>query len=710
MDTRGLLFHLKVFIALNFDLITSYPWWFYIIAVVFSTAISLILYFRGKTSYLTQTWKVILGVTRFIAVFLICLLLIAPLVHLQLDKTADPVILFFQDNSQSLVNSKDSSRVKNEYLTNIQSVLEDLENDYDLVKFTFGEQVNETDNFDFNERLTNFSEIFEVVDARYRNTNVGAVIVASDGIYNRGSNPRYKGQGQFFPFYTIALGDTMPQKDLIIQKITNNRITYLDNIFPVQIQLRAREAQGETSNLIVTHDEKVVYSQPVNIQSDDYFEDVLIELNADEVGVKKYTVLIEDAEGETTYANNVQDFFIEVIDSRQKVLILGNSPHPDIGVLKQSIETNQNFDAEVSLINEFNGNFQQYDLIIWHQLPSLSFSETSLFQQARDLRKPQLFIIGNQTDLSAFNRLSNGLRIIPRADGFVDAQVENNLSFSLFSTNRESEELVTLYPPLHVPFARYNTVSDSHVLFYQKIGNVSTQIPLVMFSSTDGRKTGVITGEGIWRWRLNNFLRRDNHNIFDELITKMVQYLSVVEDRSFFRVSTGDFILENEPVIFEAELYNRSYELVNEPEVSLTITDGDGLDYDYTFSRTSNAYSIDLGTFETGEYTYSASATLGNETYTEEGIFNIVPLNLEDLNTIADHNLMFQIAENSGAKMFYPEEIETLPDEIAAREDIAPVIYNVDRYEDMINLRWVFFVVLFLLTVEWFVRKYNGGY
>jgi hypothetical protein len=38
-----------------------------------------------------------------------------------------------------------------------------------------------------------------------------------------------------------------------------------------------------------------------------------------------------------------------------------------------------------------------------------------------------------------------------------------------------------------------------------------------------------------------------------------------------------------------------------------------------------------------------------------------------------------------------------------------PVITAEEDLQDLINLKWIFFVILGFLTVEWAVRKYSGS-
>lgn len=671
---------------------------------------SALLYYKNTSESFSLWQKRLLSIFRFLVISLLCFFLLSPLLKMQITRQQEPVILFFQDNSQSLLIGKDSAYIKTQYIEKIKSVNRELERDFLVNKYGFGEQVAEKDSFTFSDRQTDMSEIFSTIEARYSNRNIGAVIIAGDGIFNRGRNPLYMSSAAFTPIYTIALGDTIPQRDLLINRLRHNRITYLNNVFPVEITVEARQASGQQSRVRVIHEENTVFERNLTFTSDNHFETLTAELEATETGIKRYRVEIDPIEDEITLANNQQEFFIEVIDSRQKILILANSPHPDVGALNMALQDNENYEVDVSLINEFEGQLEEYNLIIWHQVPSSPQQAQSLLSRASRENMAQLFIVGSQSNIAALNRQQTGIQINQRAAGFNDSRADINETFNLFQVTPDIRNLLNQLPPLRTPFASFNLSPGSQVFAFQRIGTVSTEYPLIAFTESGERKTGMILGEGIWRWRLGNFAREGNHNAFNDLVSRIVQYLSVVEDRSFFRLSTRNFLYENQPVVFEAELYNRSYELVNEPEVNLTIINEDGVEFDYIFGRTTNAYTLNAGVFPVGEYQYRAEVILGQDTYNAEGFFTVSPLNIEGINTVANHQLLFQLADNSGGKMFYPDQIEELASEIRNRDDIRPVLYSQAEYEDLINLRWIFFLLLALLTVEWFIRKYAGSY
>jgi hypothetical protein len=232
----------------------------------------------------------------------------------------------------------------------------------------------------------------------------------------------------------------------------------------------------------------------------------------------------------------------------------------------------------------------------------------------------------------------------------------------------------------------------------------------MMFTQSGEKKTGIICGEGIWRWRLQDYAEHNNQNIFNELIDKTVQYLSAKIDKSFFRVISKNNFYENEPVEFEAEVYNDSYELINDPEVSVSITNADGKKFPFTFSKTTNAYRLNAGVFPPGNYRYEAKVKVGAKMYSEHGEFSVSALQVETTNTIADHQLLYSLAKKSGGELVYPDQLDKLAEILNAREDIKPVSHSEKKLSDLINLKWIFFLLLSLISLEWFARKINGAY
>ncbi|MBI4945075.1 MAG: hypothetical protein HY840_01590 [Bacteroidetes bacterium] len=702
---------------MNFFLYTDYPWWFLLFCILAGFSYSFVLYSREKRFDETPKWvRRALPVLRFLAVTLLSFFLLSPLLKNITRTVEKPIIIFAQDNSESVVAGKDSTFYKNEYLKNIFGFVSSLADKYDTNVYSFGDKIKNGFAFNFKEKQTDITSLFDEIETRFSNRNVGAVIIASDGLYNKGQNPFYSAAQNKFPVYTIALGDTSVRKDLILSKVLSNRIAYRGNKFPVEIQLSARRLGGKITTCTVSKGKDVLFSQQVVILGNNYSTSIPVQLEAKETGMQRYTIKLSNVDGEVSYANNVKDIFIDVLDGRQKVLILADAPHPDVAAIKNALESNENYEVSSFIASDFDKSLAGYNLVIMDQLPSSKNPIQKLLADIDKEKLPVLYVLGSQLSVPMFNNLQKDINVPSEGGKINDALPLLSKDFSLFTVSDALRSYSSKFSPLQSPFGNYKINSSASVLFSQKIGLVETQQPLMLFTQSGERKTGIICGEGIWRWRLQDFSEHGNQNIFNELVDKTVQYFSAKIDKSFFRVTLSggegskNNFYENESVGFLAEVYNDSYELINDPEVSVTITNNDGKKFTFVFNKTTNAYRLDAGVFPVGNYRYEANVKVGAKIYGEKGEFSVSALQVEITNTIADHQLLYSLAKKSGGEMVYADQLKKLADLLNAREDIIPISHSEKKLSDMINLKWIFFLLLSLISLEWFIRKINGAY
>ena len=700
-------------ILLSIHIVTGYPLWFVIFCLLLGALYAAALYYKENKNEFSVTIKRVMAVLRLISVAFIAFFLLSPLLKLISSQVEKPVIIIAQDNSHSILNYADSSFYKSEYLNHLNTLAEQLKKKYDVKMYVFGEKTREfptNGKINFSDKETDISSVFEDINNNFSGCNVGAVILASDGDFNKGSHPVYASQNMKFPIYTLALGDTNLRRDAKIVKVNHNRYAYPGNSFPLEIVLNAVQCRGMTGDLKVLKDNEILYSKPISFSSDNYNTTVTVQLEAKGTGVQHYKVMISPLKNEISKANNVQDVFVEILNHRQKILILEAVPHPDISALKQSLENYNDYEVDVFSENEFTGQPTSYNLIILHQVPSLKKSSRQLITTIVKNKIPVLFIIGTQSDLAAFNELKSGLNINQPKSIYNESQAFGNKDFSQFSLNTETWRIINDFPPLTCPFGQYKVQNSANIFLFQKIGSVTTAQPLILLNQVDDVRYGIISGEGIWKWRLADYAQKNNHEAFDEIISKIAQYLSVKEDKSFFRIHNEHQYLENQPVEFSAEVFNDSYEPVHEPDVEMTITSNDGKKFPYTFSKTESGYQLNAGNFPVGVYNFNAKVKVGKNIFEKRGEFIILPLNAENINMTADHKILYDLAKKHDGEMFYPKQMELLADKINQRQDIRSVSFTQKKYTDMIDLKSLFFFILLLLTTEWFLRKYFGGY
>lgn len=665
-----------------------------------------------NSSIFTPTQQKYLFVLRSITVALIAFLLLTPLIRMLTKQVEKPILIIAQDNSESILLGNDSVFYKNDYPQKLKNISSQFGEEYEVRFISFGSEIVEGFDETYSQQQTDISKLFNELSNRFANRNVGAVILASDGIYNRGINPIYTIDKLSAPIFTIGLGDTIPRRDLLISGLEFNRIVYLENDFRVNVSVAARGFAGSRTKLTVQDATQVVFTQDINLNSSDFRIDIPVQLQANKVGTQRYTVSLQALEGEITTKNNQQIFFVDVLDGKQKVMLLAAAPHPDLAAIKQSIESNRNYEVEIVLLEDADlSKLSSYGLLILHQLPNANAKSGLLSQSIQALSLPVWYIIGNQTEYNSFNALQNAITVQNFSGSFNESQGVLRNDFYLFTLSEESKNRLRDFPPLNSPFLNATIKGQSAVLFNQLIGVVQTDRPLWAFTDIGGIKYGITYGEGLWKWRLHNFKASENHEAFDELITKTVQYLASKEDKRKFRVNANKkFFDENENITFVAEVYNDSYEPITQSEVTIELKNSNGASYPFAFNKADKNYTLNAGLLPVGDYTYTAKSILGTTESSVSGQFVINPLNVEELQTTADHALLFAIAERSGGQFLLPAQMDNLLDLIKNNEEITSTSFEEKRYEDIINLKFLFFLLLALLSAEWFIRKRSGVY
>jgi hypothetical protein len=690
----------------------AYPAGYLILCALAGLAVSLLLYFRSPLEA-PRPLLVGLAVLRFLGYSVLAALLLAPLLRYFDQQREEPVIVMAQDVSESVGLETDTLA----YVAAWRRLGDRLAEDYRVVDYTFGGTVRQGGALTFSDRKTDLSAVLDEVSELYGNQNLGAVILASDGIYNQGSNPLYREFGLGAPVYTVALGDTTVRRDLVVRRVFHNEIAYLNDQFTIQIDLSARNAAGEATTLTVTRlgegGSSRLHTERVNIDRPDFFTTREITLTADRPGVQRYRIAVSDIGEELSTANNRRDIFVDVLDARQRILILAAAPHPDVGALRQALSAGRNNEVTVAYAGDFAQDPAAFDLAILHQLPTSRYPVTGLLEQFAEAGTGYLIFLGEDTPAAQFNAAQG---LVRSAGG--GAQVRGNEvtatvvpEFRAFTLSEETRRALPVFPPLVAPFGTFAVTPAGRTVLRQRIGRVETEYPLLVVGEGQSMRTAVWLGTGLWQWRLFDYLEHDNHERFDELIGQLTQYLTVRDDKRRFRVSLAESVIdEGEAVRLDAELYNSSYELVNDPEASLTVYGPGDREYQYTFSRTESAYTLDAGSLPVGSYRYRATVGTGADQQTAEGRFSVQAIELERFAREADHGLLRQISERYGGQTVGPDDLGTLADILARGRQLRPIVYEVSRSYLALSIWWIGTLILLLFTAEWGLRRWVGGY
>ncbi|MEL7003732.1 MAG: VWA domain-containing protein, partial [Bacteroidota bacterium] len=605
---------------------------FIIICLLLGLAYAFLLY--KKTGPWGILWNKVLFVLRTLLVALLATLLVSPILKQIQNNIEAPTFVIALDNSTSISEVMDSVSI-NQLKTNLTNLSNRLtDNGYEVVLKTFDQgDYQDLQEVQFESAATDIDMVLRNIDADYEGRNLSSVLLVSDGIYNQGISPGYRDYRH--TIYTIGVGDTIPKSDLSINSLQYNKISYQGNKFPLVVQLTHQGYSNQSVIVSVNHKGNMVGTQRIVLSSDNQIDEVTFLIDADTKGFQRYTVAVERQDNEFTYVNNVQQAYVEVIEGKEKIGIIASAPHPDIKAIRSAIESNANYELDQYIlsipenVNRLRATKEKYDLIIFHQIPDKRGVGNAYIGKFKEEGTASLMIYGPQMDLRRFKSDFSVVDMTAVPNEYDNITAVFNQSFSNFKLSENLVEAFDNFPPITVPYGKTSINQGAEVMLYQRVGSIATNKPLIVVNSEETPKQGLILGSGLWQWKLTDFAENDDNKAFNELITKLVQFLSSKEDKRKFKAyPIKNEFLNSESVIFDAEVYNDLYERIYENKIDITITDGEGKAYDYTYVTNRNNTRYTINDLPDGVYQYAVSTYLGKDKETLNGEFLVKSLNI----------------------------------------------------------------------------------
>ncbi len=692
------------------DIIVDVPAWKWVLALIFTLGLTLVRYYGEKKWFLASVRLSILAILSF--------LLLEPLLKSVTSEVEPSTIVLAYDASQSQWMGKDSVDRKTaleSWATQGQGLFE--QRGYAVEVWDFAKQLNERETWKCDGNRTDLSSALEGIKNKYVHRNVRAVVVTSDGLSNRGRDPEYGTASLEVPHFFIGTGDTTQIKDVEISELYSNQVTYLNNEFPVEIRIKANGYEGERGRLKLYLGSDLVESIDFKIEGG--FITHKFSIKATQIGMQRIKAAIIPQEGEERTENNYTSSYIEVLDSKRKITIIAQTPHPDITALKECFLTNLHQEVDVVFSYELSANTEvgECDVIVLHNIPNSHSTTPKAVTKAINSDIPILFIGGSYMDWSniPLERVGVGVET-SKSQQVIRGGV--NEGFGLFDIPEGLKVELAYLPPLSKAMGETKPSASLNILIFQKLDQLKTEWPLLAFNKDAiGRRSGILMGEGIWRWRMEGYMKNGDTRVFDALLNNSIQYLDSRDDVRRFRVVSPKRLEEDERVKFTAQVYDAALNPTIDSDVSLSITNESGEELDYNFSVENNAFKLDCGRLSPGEYNWKAQTILDGILETLRGAFVVSEVKAELVSEAANHGLLKRLGLKSGGDLIgqistvYTEDIgdefaQLVDDRIEKRD----IIHEFTERFELININFILWLVLGGLTLEWVIRRRQGSY
>ena len=694
------------------DIIVDVPAWKWGLAVLFTLGLTLYRYYSEK--------KWILGAVRLIVLGTICFLLLEPLIRSITTEVEPSTIVLAYDCSQSQWIGADSTERKDaleSWATQGAGFFEGK--DYNVEVWDFSKQLHERDKWKCDGSRTDLSAALEGIRNKYLHRNVGAVVVTTDGISNRGRDPEFGTQLLEVPHFFIGTGDTTEIQDVEITQLLCNQVTYLNNEFPVEVRFRSNGFKGKKIKLKLYLDSEIVGEENFEVLDNDGFYTSRHSIKAKSNGLKRIKASLYPIEGEERTENNYASSYIEVLDSKRKITIVADVPHPDVQCLKTSLKTNLHQDLDVIFHSELtaNSSLDDTDVLIFHNTPNLKSNTPKAITKAINSDTPILFVGGCSMYWNNIPLERSGVSL-ELGSSLQEISGAINDNFSLFEVPHGLEKDLAYLPPLSRTLDKVKPSNSLNTLIYQRLDALETSWPLLAFNKDAmGRRSGVLMGEGIWRWRMESTIHNGNSKIFDELINNSIQYLDSRDDVRRFRVVAPKMLEEDERVKFSAQVYDASLNPTIDSDISLVLTNSEGEEFDFDFSIENQGYKLDCGRLSHGEYNWKAMTLVDNEVEKINGGFVVKEVKAELVSESANHDLLKRLGNKTSGSFLgtistsFDNEIgQGFAESINSKVNKKEILHEFTEKLELINFKFILWLVLGGLTFEWVIRRRQGGY
>jgi len=696
--------------------------WYILIPLILMSGLFTYYLYKITIPKINRRIKWLLISLRTLALIIILFLFFEPILAINSKREVNPTTLVFIDNSGSMSAASNTKILTEDFLkkwTNLRST-------DDLSIFLFGDstrEFTETSRINFSDKTSNFTKIIDKV--RESEENITSVLLVSDGIITDGVNPINGAEKLGIPFYTIGLGDTTKNKDLILRNIVYDKNILSNSSAPIIVSLEQRGFNGSKVTASLLEDNRLIEKKDI-LLDDNNSQTFLFNYTAKIPGEKKLTLKLSTVENEKNPNNNSKTFFVTVLENRKNIVLISSSPSSDLTFIKNSLFLDSTL--SVKTITEIGaGRFLE-----GNNIDKVLDSAGIIFLLGFPSRNTSNDIVNKVTSLINKNKIPYFILFNNLTDLNKVKSIENELPFTIVSSNIEAEKLVQPSVPvnqLRNPILQSNSINtedgwnslppifrtnieirpkpESEVVSNVSINNVPLNLPLILTRDVSSKKSIAVLGFDIWRWKL----MKPGTDIFDRFILNSQRWLSVKADNKQVKLETSKQVYSSgEEITLLGEVRDKSQNAVENANVKVDITSPTGLRLSINLVSLGNGlYQSNFISRESGDYSFTGEAhddglLLGKD----GGRFTVSDQELELLNTAADIDFLRLLANRTNGEFFMNEDYDkALPLLEKLNSSASNEVSEIKEYSPLSSLTIILLLIV-IFALEWFIRKRYG--
>ncbi|NGP89084.1 hypothetical protein [Fodinibius halophilus] len=694
---------------------SALPLWSYVLMFIGTSVLAWWSY-KDSTG-IKSTYRYLLIGLRTAVFAVLFILLLNPFIKTETTYFETPTIMVMMDNSASTAIRKSSYKGVESYTQTLNNIeFGDFE-EVNLSFYAIGSSAEPTklDSLTFDAEQTNLSKAIQLLKANQREVN--SAILISDGIYTQGRNPIFNTNDLEIPIYTVGLGDTTSQKDILVRSSSTNSTGYLDTPQPVTVNIASNGFRGQSFQVHLKDGNKILSTKTVSpdLVSDNH--ELTFKLTPQKEGLQQYSIVIPALEQEWTSNNNSQLFSVDVKDAKQSILSLAFEVHPDVKYVRSLLRSDKNTELTTrTWINNnrfIEGNLSiaadTVDLAIIHGYPGNGLP-ASLEKKIKLLTNEVPHIIF-ATPLFSPQQFEQEISSLPVRLLGPWNYVQVGLSPRGKTNSHPIMELPTLdysqLPSLLSPVDNINPTATATQLFNSTHRGQQTNKPVLSVQEIGNHRISFFNAFG-W-FQFHQEPNRKVQNFANELLLNVVSWTATNPNNQLLKAKpTKTTFNGSEHVIIDAYLQNERGEMETNASIDLTFSSDTLESHFYSMENVgSGRYRLDLGTMPEGIYTFNAVAQKGDRHIdSQQGEFAVAQSNAEFVNTTRDDQLLRTLANKTEGTYLPYDSVSGFWQNFRDKNLLSKNQKSETSYFYLYrNIGW-FILVIVLLSAEWITRKY----
>jgi len=649
-----------------------------------------------------EKWYKLLLACRIFIFTTLSLMLLNPIMNLSGEKEKELDWAIFIDNSGSIKYHQAPSL--NAIQSGMQSFVSRLSEKnilYDLYQFSDEIQTVNSPKLDGIGVTTNLGIVSEKI--KKEENDLAGVVIISDGLITEGRNPIGEFHKFDFPVHTIGIGEGSELVDVAIQSIDVPTVVLKGDGVNVNVTIQSVGNISDRLSVSLYNNRKLLGSKHIRLIGLGSKKEVNFRFRPNEIGKQNYEVRISSIEDEINIQNNRQNFNLLVLKDRYKVALLTGSPNKNTAVLKRVLKNNPRVEldhftrmTETRFRPAIKSFWETpYELIIFDNYPVKPLSSNFV----RILGKK---VLSNQAALfliSGPNQSNKSLEGVTSIFGveIQDSTVESNLNYWTFEDDQLNEG--TDFPPLD-----QNILLAGREISSDTLATTESGWPLWLRNQKGNIRTMVWTSPEINTLYFHD-QKLSQDGSFATIWNQSISWLLKTggEHENYFRLNKeryqqGEMVKIAGTNPFEQQSDEAENIIINVKHEAEGI-----LTREISFNIEEQRWVGEFRAPGPGEYTYSIQFDSEQEPI-QAGTFQVLESQIELNQVHLNKKLLTSISSQTNGQFYIWGARDSLFNEInpkVRREFKAEII----KFSES---RILIFIMILLLSIEWFFRRRRG--